>query len=115
MDTASTQKRFSIGLRSPWRLLQEKGGQKHKLSEEGPKSCGKVGNMDDKSLTPSEEKVEAMLDKENFTLEELLDEEEVIQEYKALNSCLINLFPFIASEIFTCEIYVILKTLVDEE
>lgn len=35
--------------------------------------------------------VEAILDKENFTLEELLDEEEIIQECKALNSRLINL------------------------
>ncbi|CAL0321938.1 unnamed protein product [Lupinus luteus] len=88
--------------------------------------------------------VEGILDKENFTLEELLDEEEVIQECKALNSRLINFlrdraqveqllhyiieeppedaeskrafkFPFIACEIFTCEIDVILKTLVDEE
>ncbi|XP_025685248.1 uncharacterized protein [Arachis hypogaea] len=88
--------------------------------------------------------VEAILDKENFTLEELLDEEEIIQECKALNSRLINFlrdraqveqllryiseeppedaenkrvfkFPFIACEIFTCEIDVILKTLVDEE
>ncbi|XP_014493886.1 serine/threonine-protein phosphatase 6 regulatory subunit 3 isoform X2 [Vigna radiata var. radiata] len=88
--------------------------------------------------------VEVILDKENFTLEELLDEEEIIQECKALNSRLINFlrdrtqveqllryiieeppedaenkrvfkFPFIACEIFTCEIDVILKTLVDEE
>uniref|UniRef100_A0A7N1A0A7 SIT4 phosphatase-associated family protein n=1 Tax=Kalanchoe fedtschenkoi TaxID=63787 RepID=A0A7N1A0A7_KALFE len=87
--------------------------------------------------------VEAVLDKENFTLEELLDEEEIIQECKALNSRLINFlrdraqvdqllrfiiedppedadnkrtfkFPFIACEIFTCEIDVILKTLVEE-
>ncbi|KAK7318050.1 hypothetical protein RJT34_02747 [Clitoria ternatea] len=36
--------------------------------------------------------VEEILDKENFTLEELLDEEEVIQECKALNSRLINLY-----------------------
>ena len=36
-------------------------------------------------------KVEAILDKENFTLEELLDEEDIIQECKALNSRLINL------------------------
>ncbi|CAJ1955951.1 unnamed protein product [Sphenostylis stenocarpa] len=35
-------------------------------------------------------KVEAILDRDNFTLEELLDEEEVIQECKALNSRLIN-------------------------
>ncbi|KAL0284072.1 UNVERIFIED_CONTAM: Serine/threonine-protein phosphatase 6 regulatory subunit [Sesamum angustifolium] len=34
--------------------------------------------------------VESVLDKENFTLEELLDEEEIIQECKALNSRLIN-------------------------
>ncbi|XP_057781808.1 uncharacterized protein LOC131000065 isoform X2 [Salvia miltiorrhiza] len=88
--------------------------------------------------------VESVLDKENFTLEELLDEEEIIQECKALNSRLINFlrdraqveqlvryiveeppedadskrtfkFPFVACEIFTCEIDVILKTLVDEE
>ncbi|KAK8605080.1 hypothetical protein V6N13_082537 [Hibiscus sabdariffa] len=88
--------------------------------------------------------VESILDKENFTLEELLDEEEIIQECKALNSRLINFlrdraqveqllryvveeppedadskrvfkFPFIACEIFTCEIDVILKTLVEEE
>ncbi|KAG9445597.1 hypothetical protein H6P81_011725 [Aristolochia fimbriata] len=88
--------------------------------------------------------VEAILDKENFTLEELLDEEEIIQECKALNSRLINFlrdaaqveqllryiveeppeeaeskrifkFPFIACEIFSCEIDVILKTLVEDE
>ncbi|CAM8955632.1 unnamed protein product [Rhodiola kirilowii] len=88
--------------------------------------------------------VEAVLDKENFTLEELLDEEEIIQECKALNSRLINFlrdraqvdkllrfiiedppedadnkrafkFPFIACEVFTCEIDVILKTLVEDE
>ncbi|XAR59748.1 hypothetical protein NMG60_11015703 [Bertholletia excelsa] len=88
--------------------------------------------------------VEAILDKENFLLEELLDEEDVIQECKALNSRLINFlrdraqveqllryiveeppedaeskqtfkFPFISCEIFACEIDVILKTLVEEE
>ncbi|CAH9072342.1 unnamed protein product [Cuscuta epithymum] len=88
--------------------------------------------------------IEAILDKENFTLEELLDEEEIIQECKALNSRLINFlrertqveqllhyiveetldhadskrtfkFPFISCEIFACEIDVILKTLVEEE
>lgn len=36
--------------------------------------------------------VESVLDKDNFTLEELLDEEEIIQECKALNSRLINLY-----------------------
>lgn len=41
--------------------------------------------------------MEAILDKENFTLEELLDEEEVIQECKALNSRLINLYVFSVS------------------
>ncbi|XP_006846781.2 serine/threonine-protein phosphatase 6 regulatory subunit 3 [Amborella trichopoda] len=88
--------------------------------------------------------VESVLDKENFTLEELFDEEEIIQECKALNSRLINFlrdraqvkqmlhyivedppedsekrraykFPFVACEIFTCEIDVILKTLVEDE
>ncbi|XP_068652841.1 uncharacterized protein [Aristolochia californica] len=88
--------------------------------------------------------VESILDKENFTLEELLDEEEIIQECKGLNSRLINFlrdaahveqllryiveeppedaeskrifkFPFIACEIFSCEIDVILKILVEDE
>ncbi|ONK70694.1 uncharacterized protein A4U43_C04F550 [Asparagus officinalis] len=88
--------------------------------------------------------IESILDKENFTLEELLDEEDIIQECKALNTRLINFlrdraqveqlvryivedapadaeskrafkFPFIACEIFTCEIDVILKTLVEDE
>ncbi|KAF8105821.1 hypothetical protein N665_0155s0036 [Sinapis alba] len=88
--------------------------------------------------------VEAILDKDNFTLEELLDEDEIIQECKALNGRLLNFlrervqveqliryiieepledveqkrtfkFPFIACEIFTCEIEMILKTLVEDE
>nr|CAB3473400.1 unnamed protein product [Digitaria exilis] len=88
--------------------------------------------------------VDTILDKENFTLEELLDEDEIIQECKALNQRLINFlrdkaqveqllryvveevpedsekkrsfkFPFIACEIFTCEIDVILRTLVEDE
>ncbi|KAJ0248279.1 SIT4 phosphatase-associated family protein [Hirschfeldia incana] len=88
--------------------------------------------------------VESILDKEDFTLEELLDEEDIIQECRALNSRLINFlreraqveqllrfiveespedadskrafkFPFISSEVLTCEIDVILKTLVEEE
>ncbi|XP_043700614.1 serine/threonine-protein phosphatase 6 regulatory subunit 3-like [Telopea speciosissima] len=88
--------------------------------------------------------VETILDKDNFTLEELLDEDEIIQECKALNGRLINFlreraqveqllryiveeapedaekrrtfkFPFIACEIFTCEVDIILKTLVEDE
>ncbi|KAG9145176.1 hypothetical protein Leryth_008964 [Lithospermum erythrorhizon] len=88
--------------------------------------------------------VETILEKENFTLEELLDEDETIQECKALNGGLINFlreraqveqlirylveevpedsdktrsvkFPFIACEIFTCEVDVILKALVEDE
>lgn len=34
--------------------------------------------------------VETILDKENYTLEELLNEEEIMQECKALNGHLIN-------------------------
>ncbi|KAL6546321.1 hypothetical protein OROMI_022042 [Orobanche minor] len=88
--------------------------------------------------------VEAILDKENFILEELLDEDEIIQECKALNGRLINFlrersnvrqliqyiveeapedadrqrtfkFPFVACEIFTCEVDIILKALVEDE
>ncbi|KAF5770187.1 putative SIT4 phosphatase-associated protein family [Helianthus annuus] len=88
--------------------------------------------------------IESVLDKENLTLEELLDEEDIIQECKTLNSRLINFlrdraqveqllryiieesqecvdskrtfkFPFVACEIFTCEIDVIFKTLVEED
>ncbi|KAH9288198.1 hypothetical protein KI387_032315, partial [Taxus chinensis] len=88
--------------------------------------------------------VESLLEREHFTLEELFDEEEIIQECKSVNSRLINFlrgrvqvqqmlryvveetaedadsrrafkFPFIACEIFSCEIDVILKTLVEDE
>lgn len=88
--------------------------------------------------------VESLLDKDVFTLEELLDEDELIQECKSLNARLINFlrgksqiqqlvryvveeppegadnkrafkFPFIACEIFTCEIEVIVKTMVEDE
>ncbi|KAI7735193.1 hypothetical protein M8C21_030850, partial [Ambrosia artemisiifolia] len=88
--------------------------------------------------------VETILDKENYTLEELLDEDEIIQECKALNNRLINFlrertqveqlvryiveeppedaekgrtfkFPFIACEIFTCEVDIILKALVEDD
>ncbi|WJX27516.1 hypothetical protein P8452_16328 [Trifolium repens] len=88
--------------------------------------------------------VETIMDRVNFTLEELLDEDEIIQECKALNSRLINFlsgkaqveqliryiveeapedtekkrtfkFPFIACEIFTCEVDNLLKTLVEDE
>ncbi|KAJ7539347.1 hypothetical protein O6H91_11G088200 [Diphasiastrum complanatum] len=86
--------------------------------------------------------VESVLDKEVYTLEELLDEEDIIQECKATNGRLINYlqgkpqvqqmihyvidepfegaddkrafkFPFISCEIFTCEIEVILKTVAE--
>lgn len=88
--------------------------------------------------------MDSILDKENFTLEELLDEDEIIQECKSLNSRLINFlrqrdqleqllrfiveespedsekkrsfkFPFIACEIFTCEVDSILSALVEDE
>ncbi|KAJ0260132.1 SIT4 phosphatase-associated family protein [Hirschfeldia incana] len=89
--------------------------------------------------------VDSILDKEDYTLEELLDEEEIIQECKALNSRLIHFlkdnarveqllryvveepeeddadskrafkYPFVSCEIFTCEIEVILKTLVEDD
>ncbi|CAN4080275.1 unnamed protein product [Withania somnifera] len=88
--------------------------------------------------------METILDKENFALDELLDEDEIIQECKALNGRLINFlreraqveqlvryiveeapgdaeksrtfkFPFIACEIFTCEVDIILKALVENE
>ncbi|KAH6826236.1 SIT4 phosphatase-associated family protein [Perilla frutescens var. hirtella] len=87
--------------------------------------------------------VETILDKDNFTLEELLDEDEIIQECKALNGRLISFlrertqvkqlvqyivqeapegaskqhilkFPFVACEIFTCEVDIILKALVED-
>ncbi|KAJ8467237.1 hypothetical protein OPV22_029789 [Ensete ventricosum] len=87
--------------------------------------------------------VDAILDKENFTLDELLDEDEIIQECKALNTRLINFLrektqverllryiveeppegadnkhvfklPFIACEIFICEVDIILRTLVED-
>ncbi|EYU43237.1 hypothetical protein ABFS82_08G126700 [Erythranthe guttata] len=88
--------------------------------------------------------VETILDKESFTLEELLDEDEIIQECKAHNGRLVSFLreraqvkqliryimeeapedaskqfsfklPFVACEIFTCEVDIILKTLVEDE
>uniref|UniRef100_A0A1D1Y0D9 Serine/threonine-protein phosphatase 6 regulatory subunit 3 n=1 Tax=Anthurium amnicola TaxID=1678845 RepID=A0A1D1Y0D9_9ARAE len=88
--------------------------------------------------------VDSILDKENYSLEELLDEDEIIQECKALNTRLINFlrertqvekllryiveeapddaekkrsfkFSFIACEIFTCEVDIILRALVEDE
>ncbi|KAL8108435.1 uncharacterized protein LOC141670663 [Apium graveolens] len=88
--------------------------------------------------------VDTILDKDKYSLEELLDEDEIIQECKAINSRLINFlrertqieqliryiveeapedaekrrtfkFPFIACEIFTCEVDIILKALVEDE
>uniref|UniRef100_A0A804R7U0 Alpha-1,3-glucosyltransferase n=2 Tax=Zea mays TaxID=4577 RepID=A0A804R7U0_MAIZE len=43
------------------------------------------------TLAINHKQVHTILDKENFTLKELLDEDEIIQECKALNSILINL------------------------
>ncbi|KAJ4816003.1 Serine/threonine-protein phosphatase 6 regulatory subunit 1 [Rhynchospora pubera] len=88
--------------------------------------------------------VDAILDKDSYTLDDLLDEDDIIQECKALNTRLINFlrektqveqllrliveevpedaekkrvfkFPFIACEIFTCEVDIILRTLVEDE
>lgn len=87
--------------------------------------------------------VDIILDKGNYTLEELLDEEEIIHEYRARNNRLITYlrnraqveqllrytveeapegaeekqifkFPFIACELFICEVDVILNTLVED-
>ncbi|KAK8971311.1 hypothetical protein KSP40_PGU015958 [Platanthera guangdongensis] len=95
--------------------------------------------------------VDIILEKENCTLQELLDEDEIIQECKSLNERLINFFvvdncslreraqveqllryiveeapdeaekkqsfkfPFIACEIFTCEVDNIFTTLIEDE
>ncbi|XP_047308547.1 serine/threonine-protein phosphatase 6 regulatory subunit 3-like [Impatiens glandulifera] len=87
--------------------------------------------------------VETIMDKDNFKLEDLLDEDEIIQECKSQNNRLINFlreraqmeqllryiveeapedaekrnfkFPFVSCEIFTCEVDIILKALVEEE
>ncbi|XP_047947954.1 serine/threonine-protein phosphatase 6 regulatory subunit 1-like isoform X2 [Salvia hispanica] len=88
--------------------------------------------------------VETILDKDDFTLEELLDEDEIIQECKALNGRLIHFLreranvkkmvqyiveeppegaekerifklPFVACEIFTCEVDIILKALIEDD
>ncbi|XP_074272484.1 uncharacterized protein LOC141596280 [Silene latifolia] len=88
--------------------------------------------------------VETILGKDKFSLEELLDEDELIQECKALNARLINFlrerpqveklidlvveeapedaekrrtfkFPFVSCEIITCEVDIILNTLVEDD
>ncbi|CAK9133500.1 unnamed protein product [Ilex paraguariensis] len=104
----------------------------------------KAGQMRPMPQEPGPKLVETILDKESFTLDELLDEDEIIQECKSLNGRLINFlreraqveqliryiveeapedaekrrtfkFPFIACEIFTCEVDIILKALVEDE
>ncbi|KAI3876629.1 hypothetical protein MKW92_017884 [Papaver armeniacum] len=67
--------------------------------------------------------VESVLDKEDFTLEELQDEEERAQVEQLLfeeapedaESNRVFKFSFMACGVFTCEIDVILKTLVEDE
>eukprot|EP00850_Spirogloea_muscicola_P011273 SM000069S20710 [mRNA] locus=s69:421571:428778:+ [translate_table: standard] len=88
--------------------------------------------------------VDAILDKEEYTLEELLDEDDLIQECKALNGRLVAFlrarsevvklvryvveepppdandkrlfkYPFVACEIFTCEIDAIFTTLLADD
>lgn len=46
--------------------------------------------------------VDTILDKENFKLEDLLDEDEIIQECKALNTRLINLYCFFSRALLHC-------------
>jgi len=46
--------------------------------------------------------VDTILDKENFKLEDLLDEDEIIQECKALNTRLINLYCFFSRTLLHC-------------
>ncbi|XP_020584830.1 serine/threonine-protein phosphatase 6 regulatory subunit 3 [Phalaenopsis equestris] len=88
--------------------------------------------------------VDTILDKENCTLEELLDEDETIQECKAMNNRLINFLrertqveqllryiieaapkeadkrrtfklPFISCEILTCDVDIILQSLLEDD
>ncbi|KAK8965757.1 hypothetical protein KSP40_PGU010449 [Platanthera guangdongensis] len=88
--------------------------------------------------------VDTILDKDNCTLEELLDEDEILQECKAMNGRLLNFlrertrveqllryiiepspdeaeknctfkFPFVACEIFTCEVDILSRILLEDE
>ncbi|GJP66913.1 hypothetical protein CLOP_g23783 [Closterium sp. NIES-67] len=88
--------------------------------------------------------VDLILDRDQYTLEELLDEDDLIQECKSLNNRLVNFlkgkpqvekmiryvveappddgdakrtfkFPFISCEVFTCDIDQILTTVVEED
>jgi len=88
--------------------------------------------------------IEVILDKDEFTLEELLDEDDIIQECKSLNSRVVCYFkdvevvkqllrylvepspedadirrkfkyPYVACEIFTCELDGVLSTLFESE
>jgi hypothetical protein len=51
--------------------------------------------------------VDTILDKENFKLEDLLDEDEIIQECKALNTRLINLYYFSFRVLFLCSCFLV--------
>ncbi|KAJ3116164.1 hypothetical protein HDU96_010273 [Phlyctochytrium bullatum] len=51
--------------------------------------------------------IDALLDKENLTLEELFEEEELLQECKSHNAKLIELYPYLSCEVLSCEIYAV--------
>jgi len=86
--------------------------------------------------------IEAILERSNFTLEDILDEDDLVQECKSLNSRLINFlkdrsvieklirylvepppenadvkrrykYPYLACEIFTCEIEIVFTTILE--
>ncbi|KAF8069431.1 DHC1 [Scenedesmus sp. PABB004] len=88
--------------------------------------------------------IESILDKEEYTLEELLDEDDIIQECKSLNGRLITFlrekktveqllryliepqndaddpkkqyrYPFTACEVFCCEVEAVFNTLLEDE
>lgn len=94
--------------------------------------------------SPTVSPVDNILDKENCSLEELLDEDEILQECKAMNGRLLNFlrerarveqllryiiepapeeaekkrtfkFPFVACEIFTCEVDILSRNLLEDE
>ncbi|KAJ3200174.1 hypothetical protein HDU67_002256, partial [Dinochytrium kinnereticum] len=57
--------------------------------------------------------VDALLEKDDITLEQLFEEEELLQECKSHNAKLIELYPYLSCEVLSCEIYAVCEAAIN--
>ncbi|KAJ3000160.1 hypothetical protein HDV02_000443 [Globomyces sp. JEL0801] len=55
--------------------------------------------------------IEGIIEKEDAKLDDIMKEEELLQEVKSQNAKLLELYPYIASEVFGCEVMAIIDAL----